>query len=79
VEWVNHEVSKMEIVVELVYWFLVEIILEVIFFGVGYGLLKVVTLGKYPRSTSNKIIIKVIGLLVVLLAALGIVYHLKLF
>ena len=31
-------------------WIFIQIIVEVVFYGIGYGTLKILTFGKYPKS-----------------------------
>ncbi|MEE8056284.1 MAG: hypothetical protein V3T17_00390 [Pseudomonadales bacterium] len=52
-------------------WFIMDIIFDVICWGVGWAVLRLFTLGKYPQKDSNPVNVATVGAIVLLTPVIG--------
>ena len=63
-----------EIALRFIGWFFIDVIMHIVCFGIGYVILKTLTLGKYPTKETKEDIVMYTGLgaLILLIIALTI-------
>ena len=64
-----------EIALRFIGWFFIDVIMHLVCFGIGFVILKVFTLGKYPTKETNEDTVMYIGLGVLILLIISLTVY----
>ncbi len=56
-------------------WFFLDIFFQVICWSIGWGTLKVITLGQYPKKQTSEELVAIIGFIVLILPVIGLTFY----